>query len=405
MVGECCLHIDILRPYTHRTRFRYRYHSVEERLHKQMPLTFVHASDFHLGADLRRFGDAAGWLSSAQYAALDKTLCSARDRRADFVLICGDLFDSRRPSRSVLDRTRLIFAAYPSVSVYVIPGTHDFLSEKSVFALSQPDWAPPNVTILTENSSSPFPLADKNAQLYFRANRSNKSHQSPIAQMQRIKEDGFHIGLAHGSLQTGSLAFEYESPIGIKTIEASGLDYLALGHWHRPRADKFGRTTLAYSGIPQPISYSDPEDGSIYVVTIEDTGQVEIDRIVTSTIALKRISATIYHPQEAANLLEELADPNSVVKLAFLFSDNWIEASEVEEVIEKAKARFLLVQSDMPNGLDRVRPPAPPNGPNEQLLRVFTAELDRLREADSPERAVIYEKAIEHGIKIITGEL
>jgi hypothetical protein len=52
-----------------------------------------------------------------------------------------------------------------------------------------------------------------------------------------------------------------------------------------------------------------------------------------------------------------------------------------------------------------VRPRVPANGSNEQLIRAFTAELDHLRRADSSERAVIYEKAAEHGVKIITGEL
>ena len=370
-----------------------------------MSLTFIHAADFHLGADLRRFGAAGERLADAQYAALDNTLRSAGELQADFVLICGDLFDSRSPSRSVIDKTRLIFSSYPSMRVFVIPGTHDFLSEKSVFSSSQLEWAPENVTILTDSASSPFPVPDKNAYLYFRANCSNKSHQSPVTGMIRTKDDGFHIGLAHGSLQMGSLDFDYDFPIGFNNIAASGLDYIALGHWHRPRIEKSGRTTIAYSGIPQPLSYSDPEEGSIYIATIEDTGKVEIDRIITSTVAMKKISATIYHPQEAANLLENLADPNSIVKLAFRLSDNWSESFEIEEVIAKAKARFLLVQSDIDNGLDLVRPRVPANGPNEQLIRAFTAELDRLRGADSSERAVIYEKAAAHGVKIITGEL
>ena len=372
---------------------------------QQMSLTFIHAADFHLGADLRRFGAAGERLADAQFAALDKTLRSAGERRADFVLICGDLFDSRSPSRSIIDKTRSIFSSYPSMMVFVIPGTHDFLSERPVFSPSQPEWAPENVTTLIDNALSPYQVRDKNTYLYFRANCSNKSHQSPVAGMIRTKEDGFHIGLAHGSLQTGSLDFDYDFPIGFKNITASGLDYIALGHWHRPRTEKSGRTTVAYSGIPQPLSYSDPEEGSVCITTIEDTGKVEIERIVTSSIALKRVSATIYHPQEAANLLENLADPNSIVKLAFRLSDNWSEAFDVEEVIEKAKARFLLVQPDIHNGPDSVRPRVPANGSNEQLIRAFTAELDHLRRADSSERAVIYEKAAEHGVKIITGEL
>jgi hypothetical protein len=41
---------------------------------------------------------------------------------------------------------------------------------------------------------------------------------------------------------------------------------------------------------------------------------------------------------------------------------------------------------------------------NEQLIEAFEAELTRLREADSLERSVLYEKAAELGGLIIKGQ-
>ena len=43
-------------------------------------------------------------------------------------------------------------------------------------------------------------------------------------------------------------------------------------------------------------------------------------------------------------------------------------------------------------------------GFSRQLIDAYTAELERLRHADSEERAVIYDKAAELGVRIFGGE-
>lgn len=167
----------------------------------------------------------------------------------------------------------------------------------------------------------------------------------------------------------------------------------------------FGQTRAAYSGIPQPISFSDPERGSVFSVRLsEDKGAI-ISPVATSRISFKEVSATIFHPIEVEGVIEKHADPESIVKLSLSYSDNFTEAYEVEEIMKNSESRFLLLLS----GNQKSSGSQPPNGAahilNEKLIEAYRAELNRLRDHDSAERAALYDKAYDLGVKIISGEV
>jgi DNA repair exonuclease SbcCD nuclease subunit len=310
------------------------------------PLTFVHAADFHLGADLKRFGPAAEKLRQAQFNALYRTLACAAEIEAAFVVICGDLFDSRFPAEKIIEQTRDVFAEFPLIKVFIIPGTHDFLSRHSILSSEKAGWASKNVILLNQSVESPLRLPDFNCHLYFTLNRSNRSSSSPVNSFCRQSHAGYHIGLAHGSLRIGGLDLSYDFPIEPKEIEESCLDYLALGHWHRVRVEKYGRTTVAYSGIPQPLSFSDPEEGSALVVTIGGSNPEIIEQMSTSTIIFKRISEVIYHPHQLTKVIDNEANTNKIIKLDLQFSDNLKEHHEIDRIIKNSASRFLSVNAD-----------------------------------------------------------
>lgn len=370
-----------------------------------MPLSFIHAADFHLGANLRRFGPAKKHLEKAQFRSLELTLEAAASHRVDFVLICGDLFDSRHPSPAVVEQTQSIFSRFPDVSVFILPGTHDFLSDDSILSPSKQAWAPVNVVVLNGHRPMPLQLADVDVYLYFRPNRTNRSTRSPIGDLHRGPEKGCHIGLAHGSLRFGGPGVESDFPIDPVEIEKGGLDYIALGHWHAPRIENYGRTTAAYPGIPQPISFSDPEEGSVFFVQMSGNTPIMPEPIATSTIRLKKVAADIYHPQDLENLIDENADDKTIIKMNLRYSDKLKEAYAVKNIIAKAEARFMLVQENSQKSKSAGSPSGTAGEINQPLIEAYKAELEHLRQVDSPEREAIYTRASELGIKLIRGEI
>lgn len=371
-----------------------------------MSLTFVHAADFHLGADLRRYGAKADDLRAAQYTALTKVLAAAADCRAAFVLICGDLFDRRQPAETVLRQTRAIFAGFPDMPVFIIPGTHDFLSEGSILSGRKLDPANSNVVVLNDTIASPVRVEGADCCLYFRPNRSNRSGRSPIDGLARAGSEKYHIGLAHGSLLLGGLNFDGDFPIDPADIEAGGLDYLALGHWHRPRREQVGRTAVVYAGIPQPLGFGGPEEGTAVRATIRNGGGVEMEWLAIGVINFRHIKDKIFHPQQVRRILEKLAGDHMAVKIDFFYSDTFKERDEVARIVSDVISRYFLVITDdhTEKKISGLEPGVVPKD-GSQLSLEFLKELSRLKQDDTPERSRLYDQAAELGIRLIKGEV
>ncbi|HEX29172.1 TPA: DNA repair exonuclease, partial [Candidatus Poribacteria bacterium] len=88
---------------------------------RKMP-SFAHMSDVHLGAF--RHNTLKNLVLDSFRKAID--LCA--ERKVDFIVISGDLFDSNLPDLSVVKQAVAILrkAREKGINIYVIYGSHDF---------------------------------------------------------------------------------------------------------------------------------------------------------------------------------------------------------------------------------------------------------------------------------------
>ena len=56
-------------------------------------------------------------------------------------------------------------------------------------------------------------------------------------------------------------------------IAATGLDYLALGHWHGAQVAKTRGVTYAYAGAPEPVAVDQDKAGKVLLVTLDEQGR------------------------------------------------------------------------------------------------------------------------------------
>ena len=101
--------------------------------------------------------------------------------------------------------------------------------------------------------------------------RSNK----PLAGTPPRTRDLWHIGMAHG-LYSDEPDCERSSLITPEEIEASGFDYLALGHVHAHRRMQHGSTLACYPGVPAPY-YGTETSGSMAVVELRPGKAVRVN--------------------------------------------------------------------------------------------------------------------------------
>ena len=151
--------------------------------------------------------------------------------------------------------------------VFIIPGNHDPLVPGAVW--EDRSWeAARNVVVFSENTPYELP----GATLYPCPLRGKQSDADPTSWIRAEGGDRIHIGLAHGSVE-GAPIGEWDHPIPRDAASRSGLDYLALGHWHS--FGLFGTKDAprtAYSGTHEPTSFGERDSGNALIVDIEAPG-------------------------------------------------------------------------------------------------------------------------------------
>ena len=86
---------------------------------------FIHTSDWQLGMTRHYLGDdAQARYSAARLDAVSAIGDLAKDHYCDFVLVCGDVFESNHVDRQIVVRTLEALNNHP-VPVYLMPGNHD----------------------------------------------------------------------------------------------------------------------------------------------------------------------------------------------------------------------------------------------------------------------------------------
>ena len=76
--------------------------------------------------------------------------------------------------------------------------------------------------------------------------------------------------MVHGSIAIPGKTERDEVVITTDEIAATGLDYLALGHWHSAQHGKAGDVTYAYAGAPEAVALDQDRAGKVLLVELEE---------------------------------------------------------------------------------------------------------------------------------------
>ena len=246
-------------------------------------LRIIHTADVHLGARHGDLGEQASAQRERQFAAFVATVDLAIAEKVDLFLVAGDLFDSNVQPRRSVERVaaqlkRLIAAKIRTV---IAPGTHDCYDRASIYrahdvkalagSTRDDDW----VTVLTPDVPSiHLPACD--AVVHGPVFATKKAPHSPLrdlpADVTTARANAtWQIGLLHGSVSIPGKTERDDVVFTTDEIGATGLDYLALGHWHSAQQSKAGGVTYAYAGAPEPVALNQDRAGKVLLVTLEAT--------------------------------------------------------------------------------------------------------------------------------------
>ncbi len=338
-------------------------------------LRLLHTADVHLGARHADLGDAAAAQRERQFAAFAASVGLALAEKVDLFLVAGDLFDSNvQPRRSVervaAELARLVRARVRTV---LIPGTHDVYDRSSVYraydlaALAGATPGDDLVTVLTPERPWVH-IGACDVVVHGPVFATKRAPHSPLRDLAttRTPDATWRVGLLHAAVAIPGRTDHDEVVITTDEIAASGLDYLALGHWHGSQVAKARGVTYAYAGAPEPVALDQDKAGKVLLVTLDQrdgTKDVKIEERVVGRTTFEHVdvdAATVESQPALVARLRAAADKDRVldVRLIGVRADELdLDVSEVEEALRSDYLRVRVRDHSQPALTDGILPP------------------------------------------------
>ena len=242
---------------------------------------FLHVADLHLDSP---FGGLAGTAPPGVAAAVRRATLGAWRRavdlaiseRVDFVLVAGDVFDAEertiRGQLAFVEGLRALEAA--GIPSFVVTGNHDPINgwEPSIA------WPPGAHRFGAERVESRPVVRDgvEIARIHGISYGVRDVRENLAARFGREPGSPFAIGLLHANVG-GQPGHENYAPCSIGDLVASGMDYWALGHVHRPQVLRDAGPAIVYAGNPQGRDPGEIEPRGAMLVSVDRAGRPRIE--------------------------------------------------------------------------------------------------------------------------------
>jgi exonuclease SbcD len=367
-------------------------------------LKILHTADIHLGAKFSGLGNKGASQREQLRATFKNVIATAINERVNIVLIAGDLFDSnQQPQRNidlVIEQFNLLGSS--NIPVCLIPGTHDSLDSSSIYRKVDFEGKCSNLKIFADENASYKEYPGLDLTVYGKPNLSNKSYISPLKGLTRSTSTRFHIAMAHGSFHIPEKIAEDDHVLRLEEVKASGMDYLALGHWHRVYGCS-EKPPAWYSGPPEWIP-DQKERGAVLLVNFLDSGEVKVEPKTVGLREYGELEIDMSEIQELATLkarISEGANQNLVRKATLRgLRDAELIVNPDELETELGEKFFHLDVMDKSHPKSGVVTEDEERLIRNKFIKLMKVEIESLE----GEEKEIAENALQYGIALLDGK-
>lgn len=203
----------------------------------------VHTADLHLGSLFSSTPEVANERKSEQIDTLKQILDMCTARNADALLIAGDMFDSMKVERRLLDDVKELISHY-NVRVFITPGNHDPATPDSCY---NEEW-PQNVHIF-RGGMEKVEIPEKNTCVWGAGFTKSVCDETLLKDFMPISSR-INVLMLHGELTGSQFSDSRYNPIFEEALKNCGADYVALGHIHKYEHYECNDFLYCYSGAP-----------------------------------------------------------------------------------------------------------------------------------------------------------
>lgn len=357
-------------------------------------LRFIHTADIQIGMATTGAGHLAPQLQEARVEALERVLAVAREQRADFVLIAGDLFEHNRVSDALVQRVAHVLRRTP-VPVFITAGNHDYYGANSVYMRNSFQQSGARVL----GKREPVALPEFDVTLYPCSCLETHSPESPIAWVQKQPGTTYHVCIAHGNMVEHIAGSNHDFPMRENEITQLGMDYTALGHWHSvyPDPERAPASPFFYSGTPEPTKFGETKSGYVLLVEL-GTGTRAVTALPTAQHQYIDIERELRSDSDVRALQQEIeALPNperSLVRFVLTGVVSLEVREQLNRVVKETENRVAVVVLNDANLMPM---------PTDEDIQRFSAgsvaaraleRLCQLREQATESERLLYSRAI-----------
>ena len=248
---------------------------------------FVHTAGLHLDSPFLGLQevseDVASELREATFRTFDRIVDLCLDARADFLLVAGDVYDSRdRSLRAQLRfRDNLRRLSEKGIPTYVVHGNHDPLNRWSATL----EW-PEQAHIFGGDDVTSVPVVrdgETIAHVYGISYPTQDVRRNLARKFRRIDDGAFAIGLLHCNVGDDTGHDPY-APCTLDDLTRADMDYWALGHVHNHRILSPEKPAVVYAGNPQGRNPRELGPRGCYVVEVNGRGHPTTEFVPVDTI-------------------------------------------------------------------------------------------------------------------------
>ncbi len=243
-----------------------------------MAFRFVHTADLHLdspfaGLTAEAPESVARTLRESTSLTWQRVVGLAIDAQADFVVVAGDVFELQNHTLlgQVRFRDGLADLSRAGIPAFVATGNHD----------PEPGWErgvtwPPSAHRFGPDRVVGVPVlrdGEEIARVYGIGHATANVRDNLARRFARDSDVPFAVGVLHANVggQPGHAAY---APCSIADLRATGMEYWALGHIHRPAVLCETGPTVIYAGNPQGRDPGEIEPRGCFVVDVDRAGLV-----------------------------------------------------------------------------------------------------------------------------------
>lgn len=264
---------------------------------------FLHAADLHLDSPLRGLeryeGAPVGRIRGATRRALENLVDAAIERKVDFVLLAGDVYDGDRRDYQVVRffNTQMLRLHKAKIPVLLIRGNHDAASEM----LTQ--LAPPeNVQEFPVDAPRTIRLEHLRVAVHGQGFATAAVTGDLAAAYPHAVAGWLNIGLLHTAAEGNANHARY-APCTLDTLLSKGYDYWALGHVHTRQCPWPKQPHICFPGNTQGRHIGETGPKGCLIVSLEAGREPVSEFLPLDVVRWQRVvvdAAGLQSPAEVA---------------------------------------------------------------------------------------------------------